>query len=105
MFVAVFSLLVVVLLAILVLLVVTLLAGFGFLGIGWVFSHFFSLGQYEATIVALGVSIVLLFLTYVIAYSSNDMDEEENEEEEEYELPILKRPARNFKRERKSSSR
>ncbi len=110
MFVTILSLLLIVRLAILALLVVTLLAGFGFLGIGWVFSYFFSLEQYEATIVALGVSIVLLFLTYIVAYATNDMDMDESEEgeeseEEEYELPILKRPVHNFKkRERKRKS-
>jgi uncharacterized membrane protein YqjE len=78
------------------------LIGLGFLGIGWMFSHIFPLSQYEATIVAFGACIVLIWTTTRIAEMllTTDGEEDEEEEEEEHGPPPYKRIARDLKRKR-----
>ncbi|MBL7062948.1 MAG: hypothetical protein ISS49_01910 [Anaerolineae bacterium] len=85
------------LLALLILLVCTLLLGLGFLGIGWVFTLIFPLGQYEATIVALGTGVMLTLLVYYVVRAVEAVEEEE---EEEYELLPYRRPERDSRRKR-----
>lgn len=80
------------LLAVLVVLIVTLLAGLGFLGLGWVFNHLFPLSQFEATLVALGTSALLIYLASHIVRAVIAMEEEE--EEEEFEPPPIRRRKR-----------
>lgn len=93
---AVLAFLLIGLLALLVLLICTLLLGLGFLGIGWVFTLIFPLGQYEATIVALGTGVILTLLVYYIVRAVEAVDDED----EEYELLPHRRPERDSRRRR-----